>query len=119
MVRTVAGRLELRLPDPSCNVYAALAAMLAAGLDGLEGRHEIPDACHEDLYERFASGQVMPERLPSDLARAVEALEKDQALMTAVGSAFCRQFIDLKRLEWSGYAMAVSGWEMQHYAHAF
>ena len=119
MVRTVAGRLELRLPDPSCNVYAAIASMLAAGLDGLDSALQAPQACHEDLYERFASGQSMPARLPTDLALAVDALANDQVLVDALGAGFCQQFIDLKRLEWSDYAHAVSHWELQHYADAF
>jgi glutamine synthetase len=119
MVRTVAGRLELRLPDPSCNVYAAIAGMLAAGLDGLDSALQAPQACNEDLYERFASGQSMPARLPADLALAVDALANDQVLIDALGAGFCQQFIDLKRLEWSDYAQAVSHWELQHYADAF
>ncbi len=119
VVRTVAGRLEWRLPDPSCNVYAAIAATLAAGLDGIDRALNAPPACQEDLYERFAAGQVMPDRLPKDLAAALDALAKDTLLMDAVGVAFCQQFIELKRQEWSNYSQTISAWEMQRYAAAF
>ncbi len=119
LVRTVAGRLELRLPDPSCNVYAAIAATLAAGLDGVDSGLQPPQVCNEDLYERFASGQPMPTRLPADLAQAVDALAADQVLMEALGAGFCQQFIELKRREWSDYAQTVSQWELQRYADAF
>lgn len=119
LVRTVAGRLEWRLPDPSCNVYAAIAATLAAGLDGLDQGLSAPDACDEDLYERFAAGAPMPQRLPADLGAAVQALARDTTLTQAVGDAFCQQFIALKTQEWQAYAMSVSAWELQHYAQAF
>jgi glutamine synthetase len=119
VVRTVAGRLEWRLPDPSCNVYAAIAATLAAGLDGIDQALPVPAACNEDLYERFASGALMPERLPVDLGAALQALALDTTLTQALGEAFCQQFMELKTQEWSAYAASVSEWELQHYADSF
>ncbi|OQW90160.1 MAG: type III glutamate--ammonia ligase [Rhodoferax ferrireducens] len=119
LVRTVAGRLEWRLPDPSCNVYAAIAATLAAGLDGMDQSLPAPAACDEDLYQRFAEGKTMPDRLPADLGAAVQSLAHDTTLTQAVGEAFCQQFITLKAQEWQAYAMSVSPWELQRYAEAF
>ena len=119
LVRTVAGRFELRVPDPSCNIYAALAATLAAGMDGVDRALTAPEPCAEDLYERFSGGQAMPARLPADLGQAVTALANDQVLTDAVGAHFCEQFIELKRLEWGAYCQQVSDWELQHYANAF
>ncbi|MBK1683979.1 type III glutamate--ammonia ligase [Rhodoferax fermentans] len=119
VVRTVAGRLEWRLPDPSCNVYAAIAATLAAGLDGIDRALPVPTACNEDLYERFASGAVMPERLPVDLGVALQALARDTTLTQTLGEAFCQQFITLKTEEWLAYVASVSDWELQHYVDQF
>ena len=119
LVRTVAGRLELRLPDPSCNVYAAIAATLAAGLHGIESDLIAPPACDEDLYECFALGEQMPGRLPADLGQAVNALARDEVLCQAIGPGFCHQFMALKRLEWDRYNQTVSQWELQSYADAF
>ena len=120
LVRAVAGRIEWRLPDPSCNIYAALAATLAAGLDGMDHPAlPLPQACDEDLYQRFAADQPMPPRLPRDLHAALDALEADAPLRQAVGDAFCQQFLALKREEWSAYAQHVSGWELARYAAAF
>ncbi len=119
VVRTVAGRLEWRLPDPSCNVYAAVAATLAAGLDGIERSLNPPEPCNEDLYERRAQGLPMPERLPRDLKEAVDALEANAVLVSAVGPAFCAEFIQLKRAEWDAYSQQVSAWELERYANAF
>ncbi|TXT36433.1 MAG: glutamine synthetase [Comamonadaceae bacterium] len=119
LVRSVAGRLEWRLPDPSCNVYAAIAATLAAGLDGLDRQLQAPAPSNEDLYERFASGALMPERLPRDLGLALDALAQDTRLIEALGTGFCQQFLALKRLEWDSFSQSVSAWEFDRYAQAF
>jgi glutamine synthetase len=118
-VRTVAGRIEWRLPDPSCNVYAAIAATLAAGLNGIEQSMTPPLSCDSDLYEQHSVGGPMPGRLPRDLSAAVEALAVDRALMVAMGEAFCTEFIKLKRIEWNEYNEQVSDWELQRYANFF
>ena len=119
LLRAVAGRLEWRLPDASCNVYAAIAATLLAGLDGMDRALQAPEPCDEDLYQRFASGAVMPGRLPRDLLDALLALEKDSALRAALGDSFCEQFLRLKREEWDQYQQHVSAWELARYADGF
>jgi glutamine synthetase len=119
VVRTVAGRIEWRLPDPSCNVYAAIAATLAAGLNGIDQEMVPPVACTVDLYEQQAAGLPMPERLPRDLVSAIHALSNDTALRGAIGDAFCDEFIKLKKQEWDEYHQQISDWEMDRYADAF
>ena len=119
LVRTVAGRLEWRLPDPSCNVYAALAATLAAGLDGIDRELPAPAACDADLYRRHAAGDTLPPRLPRDLHDALAALSGDAILRDDLGEAFCEQFLALKGAEWDAYAQQVSGWELARYADGF
>ncbi len=116
LVRTVAGRLEWRLPDPSCNVYAAIAATLAAGLHGVDEELKAPAACDSDLYEAMAFGALMPDRLPRDLSAALDALAADGRLVSDVGEAFVREFIQLKRREWDEFAGHVSDWELRRYA---
>ena len=119
VVRTVDGRLEWRLPDPSCNVYAAIAATLAAGLNGVEQAMDCPPACTVDLYQHQAAGQPMPARLPRDLQAALQALAADHSLVSAVGQAFCAEFIRIKQREWDDYSQAISPWELRRYADAF
>jgi glutamine synthetase len=119
LVRTVAGRIEWRLPDPACNVYVALAATLAAGLDGIDRELPAPESCSDDLYQRHARGETMPPRLPRDLHDALAALRGDAILRDDLGEAFCEQFLALKRAEWDAYAQQVSGWELTNYANAF
>ena len=119
VVRTVAGRIEWRLPDPSCNVYAAIAATLAAGLNGIDENMAPPPPCDVDLYDQQVLGALMPDRLPTNLGAAIESLATDRVLVKLVGEAFCNEFIKLKTLEWSEYNLHVSDWELQRYADAF
>ena len=119
VVRPVAGRIEWRLPDPSCNVYTALAATLAAGLDGIGCQLIPPVACEADLYQLKATGCPMPARLPRDLLAAIDAFASDQVLRAALGEGFCAEFIKLKCAEWDDYVTHVSEWEMRRYADGF
>ena len=119
LVRTVAERLEWRLPDPSCNVYAAIAATLAAGLRGVDEGLRAPVACDGDLYQHRAAGGSMPDPLPRDLRAALDALQADSVLRELVGVAFCDEFLQLKNAEWASYSSHVSDWELQRYAVAF
>lgn len=119
LLRAVAGRMEWRLPDAACNVYAALAAVLAAGLDGIDLELPAPEAEEADLYQRHAAGEPMPPRLPRDLHEACAALRADALLRDDVGARFCDQFLTLKQAEWDAYAQQVSDWELERYADGF
>lgn len=119
LLRAVAGRMEWRLPDAACNVYAALAAVLAAGLDGIDRELPAPEAVEADLYQRHAAGEPMPPRLPRDLHEACAALRADALLRDDVGTRFCDQFLTLKQAEWEAYAQQVSDWELERYADGF
>ena len=73
-----ATRVELRNPDPACNPYLAFAAMLAAGLDGIEKGLELPPEASNNIYEmteaeREAAGI---DSLPEDLYQAIKEFEK-------------------------------------------
>lgn len=125
LVRVVDSRLEWRMPDPSCNVYAAIAGVCAAGLMGIEHEYASPSACHEDLYEmteREREGRGY-ERLPGSLGAALNALEADTALKAAVGEAFCEQYLKVKRLDSAEHAklspQTQLDWELSRYADFF
>ncbi|BDT72144.1 glutamate--methylamine ligase [Comamonadaceae bacterium OS-4] len=119
LVRTVAGRLEWRLPDPSCNVYAAIAATLLAGLDGIDKALVPPEPCDMDLYAVAASGAALPPALPRTLIDALDCLANDTVLAEALGREFVEQFLAVKRQEWSEFHQAVSDWELNRYADAY
>jgi glutamine synthetase len=120
MVRIPKGRLELRLPDGSCNPYLITTAVIAAGLDGIERQLHPGPAHNENLYE--LSPAQLRERgiavLPQNLDRAIEALEADALIVEALGPVGC-EFIRLKRMEWIEYMRHVSDWETKSYLEFF
>jgi glutamine synthetase len=118
MVRVPYGRLELRLPDGSCNPYLATAALIAAGLDGVDRKLDPGPAYNINLYE-LAAAELAEKGigvLPQNLGQALDALERDTVLTEALGSALTAEFIDLKRREWVEYQRHVSEWELNRYA---
>ncbi|HJV71125.1 type III glutamate--ammonia ligase [Ideonella sp.] len=120
-LRTLPGRFEWRLPDASANPYLATAALIAAGLDGVDrGLDPGPD-CTEDLFR--LSPREIRERgyglLPQSLEQAVDALAADAVVRGALGDTLAGEFIRLKRMEWVEFARHVSGWELQRYAATF
>lgn len=120
-LRTLPGRFEWRLPDASANPYLATAALIAAGLDGIDrGLDPGPD-CTEDLF-RLSPREVAERghpRLPQSLEQAIDALEADAVVRDALGPTLAQEFVRLKRMEWVEFARHVSSWELSRYAAAF
>jgi glutamine synthetase len=119
LVRTLPGRFEWRLPDASANPYLALAALVAAGLDGIDRMLDPGPACTDDLYTRAAAGVPAHGRLPADLAQALDALEADAVVAGALGPTLAAEFVRLKRDEWRAYTQQIGPWELTRYAEAF
>jgi glutamine synthetase len=121
MVRVPYGRLEMRLPDGSCNPYLATIAMLAAGLDGIENKLDPGEPNNTNLYEW--SHEQLKEAgigvLPQNLNEALDALEEDSVLCEALGGDLAKEFLRLKRMEWVEYQRHVSAWEVERYLEFF
>ncbi len=115
LLRSVDGRLEWRMPDPSCNIYAALSGVIAAGLHGIDQSMIASPACAEDLYERFAQDLPMPAQLPTSLQAATQALAQDTVLRAALGEAFCEQILQLQGEQWRKWHSHITGWEWQQF----
>lgn len=114
-------RIELRSLDPACNPYLAFAAMLAAGLDGIERRLPLPPPVEEELFpmetaELEARGI---QRLPITLGEALQALEADPVLQDALGPLAAERFLEAKRLEWEAYCRHISPWEIDRYFQVY
>ena len=80
-----AKRIEFRCPDPSANPYLAFAAMLMAGLDGVQNRIEPPDPVDKDLYDLPPEELAQVPQVPGSLEEALSALENDQDYLLAGG----------------------------------
>ena len=76
-----AKRLEFRTPDPSCNPYFAFAAMLMAGLDGVQNRIEPPPPVDKDLYDLPPQEAAKVKSMPGSLEESLNALENDHAFL--------------------------------------
>jgi glutamine synthetase len=103
------GRFENRAVDAACNPYLASAAMVAAGIDGVD-RDLDPGAP--------VTGPASPlgvQTLPRTLVEALDALEVDTVLRDALGAEAVAEFVAVKRLEWADYMEAVSEWELKAY----
>lgn len=99
-------RVEYRAPDSACNPYLTFAAILAAGMRGIEQQYD-----HREIA-RNASEQVA---LPRTLQEAVEVAKHSELLTTELGSEAMEQFTRNKMLEWEEFNRAVTDYELRRY----
>ena len=117
MVRIPYGRLELRLIDSSANPYLATAAVITAGLDGVDRKLD-PGAPHNFNHYELSEEELRDKNihiLPQSLNEALNALEADRLFSDSLGTDFIREFVQLKRMEWVEYHRHISDWEIQRY----
>lgn len=87
-------RIEFRPPDCSCNPYLAFAALLMAGLDGIQNKIHPGDPVDKDIYELPPEEAARIPQVPGSLEEAINALEKDHAFLLK-GDVFTRDVIDV------------------------
>jgi glutamine synthetase type III len=104
------GRFELRLADGSVNPYTLQAAVLVAGLDGMEHKREPGPRLDIDMY---ADGHTVKDakRLPLNLLDALRALDTSNILRTGLGEPFVNAYLKLKHADWNEYAGHLTEWE--------
>ena len=114
-------RAEVRCPDPSSNTYLAFAAMIAAGLDGVEKGLTLADPVEESLFEMDAATIAAKgiRELPGTLGEALDELEADEVIRDALGDHVFRHYVAAKRAEWDEYRTQVSDWEVSRYLDQF
>jgi glutamine synthetase len=112
-----ATRCELRCPDPACNPYLTFAAMLHAGLEGIEKGYELPEPMETNLYDLSADerARLGVEQLPETLGEAIEELANSELVLKALGEHVFTRYVDLKRAEWEEYRVEVTPWELNRY----
>jgi glutamine synthetase len=110
MVRVPApGRFELRLPDGAANPYLLQAAIVAAGLDGIETRADPGEPLDIDMQAE--GDRIEAPRLPRNLLDALRALEADEVLRAALGEPFASAYLKLQHAEWDRYMAHFTEWE--------
>lgn len=110
-------RAELRMPDPSCNPYLALAVMLAAGLDGIEHKRMPPPAIQRNIYHMTVREKRKHKirELPGNLRTALDTLEQSSLFRDTLGAHVFEKFLEAKRAEWHAYSAVVHQWELDRY----
>lgn len=110
-------RIELRSPDPMANPYLVNAVTLAAGLDGIERKLELPpEATAETL--KLTDRQMLEAGytpLPRSLKEALDVFEDSQFMKDALGEHIHSFFLKKKRNEWHKFESTISEWEIKHY----
>jgi glutamine synthetase len=115
--KEAATRAELRCPDPACNPYLCFAAMLHAGLEGVEHGYELPEPMEQNLYhltpeERHRQGI---EQLPETLGEAVEIAAESELVLRILGEHAFNRFVEIKRKEWEDYRVQVTPFEIEQF----
>jgi glutamine synthetase len=113
-------RAEIRCPDPACNPYLTFAALLHAGLEGIEQGYELPDPMETNLYhltaeQRRERGIVA---LPETLGEAIDELSQSELARKALGPHIFDRYVELKRKEWDEYRVQLTQWELDRYLKA-
>jgi glutamine synthetase len=116
-----AARIEARFPDPSCNPYLAFAALIHAGLDGIERDLDCEDPIRENIYEfdEATREEYGIGTLPENLGEAIEELEDDEVVSDALGEHVYENFVEAKSQEHKEYLVSVSEWEIEQYLEKF
>ncbi|TXK85370.1 type I glutamate--ammonia ligase [Paenibacillus sp. N3.4] len=115
--RGLSTRVEVRNPDPAANPYLALAVMLAAGLDGIKNKMQLPPPTDRNIYvmtEEERENQGIPS-LPANLKQALDEMLRDDVVCDVLGEHALAHFYELKEIEWDMYRTQVHQWERDQY----
>ncbi|HEU4760529.1 MAG TPA: glutamine synthetase family protein [Dehalococcoidia bacterium] len=112
-----ATRIEYRAPDPACNPYFAFAAMLAAGLEGVEREYPCPEPVEENVFEMTEAERRERgiEHLPGSLWEAIELAEGSELLRRCLGDHIFDSLLTNKKIEWSNFRRQVTDYELKRY----
>lgn len=113
-----AARVELRMPDPSCNPYLLYACVLAAGLEGIEKGMDPEEPCSINTYENGSKFEMLPSTLESGL----EEIAGSKLMRDTLGKEMLDRFIKIKTCEWKDFIeenewnpLEITKWELERY----
>jgi len=115
--REMSRRIEYRAPDPACNPYLAFSVMLAAGLEGIEKKYDLPAPVETNVNEMSKKERKKHgiEELPSNLWEAIHITEQSTLVQKALGEHVFKSFIENKKIEWEMYHSKISDYEIKRY----
>jgi len=110
-------RIELRSPDPACNPYLAFSVILAAGLEGMEQRYELPPPTEKNVFdlseaERVRGGIAV---LPGSLGEAIQRAESSKLLRRTLGEHVFQSFLQNKKIENDRFRTTLTDYEIKTY----
>ncbi len=110
-------RIELRNPDPAANPYLAIAACLAAGLDGIKRNLKVKESVDSNVYSlsKDERRDLGIESLPKDLREAIQYTKEDPFIREVLGEHIFKAYVKAKEKEYKDYSMSVSKWEKDNY----
>lgn len=116
-----ATRVELRSPDPSCNPYLALAVILQAAIDGVKNRKEPVLPVEHNIYDMTDKERKRNkiDTLPGSLLEALQLMEKNDVVKSALGEHIFHEFLSSKYKEWDDFRIFVSQWELDKYLERY
>ena len=94
-------RVELRMPDPACNPYLAMAVMLAAGLAGVEQELDPGPSVNKNIFtmSHRERRRLKIDSLPGNLGEAIEVMAKSRFIREVLGEHIYKNFIEAKKAE--------------------
>jgi glutamine synthetase len=118
-----AARIEVRMSDPKCNPYLVKAAVLAAGLQGIEEGIDPGEPCSENTFEQLGKY----DHIPGTLGEAITELEHDQLIHDVLGAEATERYVEAKKKEWNDYCkeypqwdpLTITDWERARYLTTF
>jgi glutamine synthetase len=112
-----ATRIEYRAADPACNPYLVFAAMVAAGLQGIENEYPAPEPVEENVFEMSDAEKKNRgiDHLPGSLWEAIEQAEGSELLKRCLGDHLHESLLVNKKIEWSNFRRHVTDWETSRY----
>ena len=119
--RGMGTRIEVRMPDPSCNPYLAFGSMLASGMDGVKQKMDPGEPVDRNIFEmsQREKRRLKIDELPANLSEACDNLEKDTVVKDFLGEHILTHFLEAKRSEWAEYISRVQPWETEQYLEKY
>ena len=117
-------RVEFRIPDASCNPYLAFAALIEAGIKGIELNERAPEPIEQNLYhvdEDFLNRMEI-KSIPSCLGECIDAYRESAFAQELLGESLFTKLLEIKQREWMSYTKSethsvyeITAWEKEYH----